>query len=97
MHALANNRRRRSLHDSGPSCSHTSRVVRGGVGALIGGVLGAITATGVAVYVVGTQGSFFHPLDTFTLTRQMTGIGALVTVGGAVTGLLIAAHKPECA
>lgn len=86
--------RRRGFSDA--SCSHTSRVVRGGVGALIGGVLGAMIGGGLAMAVSTTQADITAPIETVARFKHWALIGSGIAVVGAVGGLAIGAAKPEC-
>jgi hypothetical protein len=87
-------KRNSALGDS--SCSHTSRVVRGGLGALIGGVLGSMIGGGIALAVTTTQADITAPIATFKLGRTMILVASGVTILGAVGGLAVGAAKPEC-
>lgn len=86
--------RRRGLGDS--SCSHTSRAVRGGIGALLGGVLGAMIGGGVAVAYATAKADITAPIETISRARSMALVGTGITVLGVVGGLAIGAAKPEC-
>lgn len=86
--------RRRGLGDA--SCSHTSRVVRGGLGALIGGVLGSMIGGGLAVAVTTMNADITAPVESIQRFKHWGLIGSGIAVLGAVGGLAIGAAKPEC-
>jgi membrane protein YqaA with SNARE-associated domain len=87
-------RRRRALGSA--TCSNTSRVVRGGLGALIGGVLGSMIGGGLAVAVATTQADITEPIASIARYKHWMIIGSGIAVLGAVSGLAIGAAKPEC-
>jgi hypothetical protein len=71
-------------------------VVRGGLGALIGGVLGSMIGGGVALAVTTTQADITSPIRTFAIGRTMILVASGITILGAVGGLAVGASKPEC-
>lgn len=91
-----NSRYRRRASLGGESCSHTSRVVRGGLGALIGGVLGSMIGGGLAVAVSTLNADITAPVETVQRFKHWGLIGSGIAVLGAVGGLAIGAAKPEC-
>ncbi len=81
---------------NGAECSHTSRVVRGGLGALIGGVLGGMIGGGLAVAVSTLNADITAPVETVQRFKHWGLIGSGIAVVGAVAGLAVGAAKPEC-
>jgi len=86
--------RRRGL--GGASCSNTPRVVRGGLGALIGGVLGGMIGGGLAVAVSTFNADITAPIESVQRFKHWALVGTGITVAGAIGGLAIGAAKPEC-
>jgi hypothetical protein len=70
--------------------------VRGSVGTLIGGVLGAMVGGGIAVAIVTHKASITEPIETLKSTQMAGLVGTGVTVVSALTGLFIGARAPEC-
>jgi hypothetical protein len=87
--------RKRALGDAA-ACSHTSRAVRGGLGALIGGVLGGMIGGGVALAVATSQFEVTHPIEAVERAKTMALVSAGIAVLGAVGGLVVGSWKPEC-
>jgi hypothetical protein len=78
------------------ACSHTSRVVRGGLGALIGGVLGGMIGGGIALAVTTSQFEITAPFEAVKRAKNMGLVATGITILGAVGGLVIGTAKPEC-
>ena len=91
-----NSRYRRRAGLGGESCSDTPRVVRGGLGALIGGVLGGMIGGGLAVAVSTFNFDVSAPIDSISRVKTMALVGTGITILGAIGGLAIGAAKPEC-
>jgi len=89
-------RQRRGHNFGDAACSHTSRVVRGGVGALIGGVIGGMIGGGVALAVTTSQFEVAHPIETVKRAKTMGLVAMGIAVLGAVGGLMAGSAKPEC-
>lgn len=81
---------------NGAACSHTSRVVRGGLGALIGGVIGGMVGGGLAVAAATLQADVTAPVETVSRFKHWALIGSGIAIVGAVGGLAVGAAKPEC-
>jgi hypothetical protein len=78
------------------ACSDSPRWVRGSVGFLIGTLLGGMIGGGVALAVVTTQTSVTAPVEAVKRFRNMAVVASGITVVGAIAGLAVGAHKPEC-
>jgi len=87
-------RRRASFGDA--SCSNTPRVVRGGLGFLIGGMLGGMLGGGLAVAASTLNADITAPVETVTRFKHWALIGSGVAIVGAIGGLAVGAAKPEC-
>lgn len=92
--ARPRSRSRRALGSA--SCSKTPRVVRGGLGFLIGSMLGGMVGGGLAVAVVTTQADIFQPVSTLQRYKHWMLIASGIAVAGGIGGLAVGAHKPEC-
>jgi len=78
------------------ACSHSPRWVRGGVGFLLGGMLGAMVGSGLAFAVSTFTADITEPVVTYKRVRTMAVVGTGITILGAVGGLTIGASAPEC-
>ena len=88
--------KRKSAQLGDATCSHTSRVVRGGLGALIGGVLGGMIGGGIALAITTAQFEFSAPVEAVKRAKNMALVTTGVTILGAVGGLVVGTANPEC-
>ncbi len=79
----------------GSTCSNSPRWMRGGIGFLLGGMIGGMIGGGVA-FATTMTGDITEPITTFRRVRTATLIGTGITILGAVGGLAVGAHAPEC-
>jgi hypothetical protein len=77
-------------------CSTSPRVVRGGIGFLLGALLGGMVGGGVALAVSTSQFDITEPIEAVKRAKTMALVASGITILGAVGGLTVGAWKPEC-
>jgi hypothetical protein len=79
------------------SCSKTNRVLRGGIGFVIGGLLGAGVGYAIFGLAAGSWGESMMAVGTVTPPPFWAiAMVPLCAVAGTGAGMYIGARRPEC-